>query len=161
MNSVRWAALTVTFLQLTSWEEKRHDGEASACLLPAQWKWQHLEAEWARAPDVDSVHPLKTREWKVEEKAPNTNSGDLGSCSKELRRHKSFFIQMVPFRPILNAGSEKNSWVGYNLQYVTQIWSTHTTLISGHTLRLCSYNQPLCQGQLVTQKVMFHLGCAV
>jgi len=45
MNSVRWAALTVTFLQLTSWEEKRHDGEASACLLPAQWKWQHLEAE--------------------------------------------------------------------------------------------------------------------
>ena len=45
MNSVGWAALTVTFLQLTSWEEKRHDGEASACLLPLQRKSQHLEAE--------------------------------------------------------------------------------------------------------------------
>ena len=45
MNSVGWAALTVTFLQLTPWEEKRHDREASACLLPPQWKEQHLEAE--------------------------------------------------------------------------------------------------------------------
>ena len=147
--------------------EREETWRRSQCLPPPPTMEMAAPGSWerARAPDVDSVHPLKTREWKVEEKAPNTNSGDLGSCSKELQKHKSFFIQMVPFRPthfmILNAGSEKNSWVGYNLQYVTQTWSAHTTLISGHTLRLCSYNQPLCQGQLVTQKVMFHLGCAV
>lgn len=34
-NSVGWAALTVTFLQLTSWEEKTHDGERGQCLPPS------------------------------------------------------------------------------------------------------------------------------
>lgn len=68
-NSVGWAALTVTFLPLTSWEEKTHDGEASACLLPPQREWQyHLPApgSWERAwcGFCPSIKGKKSEKWE-------------------------------------------------------------------------------------------------
>jgi hypothetical protein len=43
---------------------------------------------------------MKDKREKTGEKAPNSNSDDLGLGSKELSSRKSFFIQMVSFREI-------------------------------------------------------------
>lgn len=44
---------------------------------------------------------------------------------------------------------------GYNLQSITQTWSTHRTLISEHQYKFRSDTPLLCQGRLATEESCF------